>query len=141
MNAGPDRFGLPRELTPIVPLLTNRVHRNYCGGYFLDKLERKASFQDGDRPEDWLSSTVAAINQGMEPLPNEGLSRVQVIFSETRPLEGLFSKASDCHLGSARVRRHGLQLGFCAKLLDSSMQLPHQGHHIAAFAREHPRST
>jgi mannose-6-phosphate isomerase len=141
MIAGQDRLKQPRALTPVVPLLPNRVRRNYRGGYFLDKLESKVSPRDGDRPEDWLASTVAAINPGMELIPDEGLSQVQMTSSETCLLRDLFEMAPDYYLGPAHARRHGLQLGFLAKLLDSSMRLSLQAHPTTAFAREHLHSS
>jgi mannose-6-phosphate isomerase len=141
MMAGQDPLTQPRELTPVVPLLPNRVRRNYRGGYFLDKLEGRLSPQDGNRPEDWLASTVAAINPGMEPVPDEGLSRVQMNSSATCLMRDLFEMAPDYYLGPAHARRHGGQLGFLAKLLDSSMRLPLQAHPTTAFAREHLRSS
>ena len=46
----------------ILRLSPNRVWRTYSGGLMLDRMEGKAEPQDGTFPEDWIGSTVRAIN-------------------------------------------------------------------------------
>ena len=122
---------------PLIPLLPNRVRRNYLGGYLLDQLEGIPSPCDGCRPENWLASTVRASNPGLPVIPDEGLSRVRVSSSDTVRLQELFQTAPEYYFGSRHVARLGPQLGFLAKLLDSAMRLHVQAHPTAAFAREH----
>jgi len=125
---------------PLIPLLPNRVRRNYRGGKLLDRLENKSEPQDGDSPEDWLASTVPAVNLGMNPIPSEGVASVPTASGEKMALSDLFKTAPDYYLGSSHVKRLGFQLGFLAKLLDSSMRLHVQAHPTAAFARRHLNS-
>ena len=124
-------------LIPLIPLLPNRVRRNYRGGYLLDRFENSPSPRDGDRPEDWLASTVRAVNPGLSPIPDEGLAYVQPLRGKKLRLLDLFQMAPDYYLGAHHAERFGPQLGFLAKLLDSSMRLHVQAHPTAAFAREH----
>jgi mannose-6-phosphate isomerase len=121
----------------IIPLLPNRVRRNYRGGYLLDQLDDRPVPGDGDRPEDWLASTVPAINPGLPSIPDEGLARVRANDDKIVPLRELFEKEPEFYLGERHVRRLGGQPGFLAKLLDSSMRLHVQAHPTAAFARKH----
>ena len=95
---------------------------------------------DGNRPEDWLASTVQAVNPGMESIPFEGMGRSANVAQEKITLGNLFKTAPDYYLGSAHVERQGLHLGFLAKLLDSAMRLHVQAHPTAAFAQRHLNS-
>lgn len=119
--------------SPLIPLLPNRVRRNYRGGYQLDLLDQVPEPRDGDRPEDWLASTVCAVNPGMKTIPDEGLAYVADGMGGRTKLRDLFEQAPEYYLGSG-------QMGFLAKLLDSSMRLHVQAHPTAAFAREHLNS-
>ena len=123
--------------TPLITLLPNRVRRNYLGGRLLDALEGNPSPRDGNRPENWLASTVRAVNPGLEPIPDEGLSEVAIASSEKVRLRELFTVAPQYYLGSDHIAKLGPQLGFLAKLLDSSMRLHVQAHPTAPFARQH----
>ena len=125
---------------PVISLGPNRVRRNYRGGYLLDRLEGHPDPCDGDRPEDWLASTVRAANPGMAPVDGEGLARVCTPSGEWIALVDLFARAPDYYFSREHVERFGAQPGFLAKLLDSAMRLHVQAHPTAAFAREHLRS-
>jgi mannose-6-phosphate isomerase len=104
----------------------NRVGRVYRGGklfhdFFGDPPE------DGLQPEEWVASTVRALNR--EPRSEtEGISRVagtQVLFSRLvadYPRETLGGRA---------------ELGILVKLLDSAVRLPAQTHPTKEFARKH----
>lgn len=104
----------------------NRVARVYRGGrlfhgFFGDPPE------DGWQPEEWVASTVRALNR--EPRSeSEGLSRVagtDLLFSRLvadYPRETLGGRA---------------ELGILVKLLDSAIRLPAQAHPTKQFAREH----
>ncbi len=104
----------------------NRVGRVYRGGklfhgFFGDPAE------DGLLPEEWVASTVKALNR--EPRSeSEGISRVQdtdLLFSrlvERYPEETLGGRA---------------ELGILVKLLDSAIRLPVQAHPTKEFARAH----
>jgi mannose-6-phosphate isomerase len=125
---------------PLISLLPNRVRRNYLGGYLLDTLDGNPAPRDGNRPEHWLASTVRAVNPGMDPVPDEGLTYVRSSSGEVVKLQDLFKQAPEFYFGHDHLNRLGPQLGFLAKLLDSSMRLHVQAHPTASFAREHLQS-
>lgn len=133
---------------PVLPLLPNRVRRNYVGGALLSDWERQQQQEnpslavDDNRPEDWLASTTPAINAGMDPDKQEGIGRVSpsaLADSEAKEicfLDTLFAAHGEYYLGASHLRHCGPQLGFLAKLLDSSMRLHTQAHPTREFARE-----
>ncbi len=113
------------------------MRRNYLGGYLLDGLEGHAAPRDGNRPEDWLASTVRAVNPGMDPVAEEGLAGVRAPSGEWTTLHDLFAQDPGYYFGREHAERLGAHPGFLAKLLDSAMRLHVQAHPTAAFAREH----
>ncbi len=122
--------------SPLLELLPNRVRRNYAGGLYLDRWEHRAEPRDGGQPEDWLASTTAAINRGMPDVEAEGLGRTPGEDGRPRVLAELFREEGEYYLGSRHLERLGPDLGFLAKLLDSSMRLHTQAHPTREFARE-----
>jgi hypothetical protein len=52
------------------------VRRNYRGGATLDALAGAPTPADGGQPEDWIASTTRAVNPGLSPVPDEGISKV-----------------------------------------------------------------
>ncbi len=125
---------------PLLALPPNRVRRNYRGGATLDALAGASNPADGQRPEDWLASTTRAVNPGLPPEPDEGISRVVLPGGRQVPLTELFAADPSYYFGAGHVARVGPQPGFLAKLLDSSIRLHVQAHPTAAFAREHLNS-
>jgi len=117
-------------------LLPNRARRNYAGGRNLDAWEKLPRPADGQMPEDWLASTTPASSTGLPPVENEGLGRVADAAGNTHLLTALFAANGDFFLGKKHLERHGPQLGYLAKLLDSSMRLHTQAHPTREFARE-----
>ena len=79
----------------------NRVRRSYRGGRELDRLAGVAAPADGDRPEDWILSTVAAVNPGMEPRPGEGLSRLELPDGTVTTLAERIARAPEAPIGPA----------------------------------------
>ena len=124
------RYDKSRVQSPLISLLPNRVRRNYRGGYLLDLLDGVPEARDGDRPEDWLASTVRAVNPGLADIQDEGLAYVRTDSGERIKLQALLESAPEYYLG-------GCEMGFLAKLLDSAMRLHVQAHPTAAFAQEH----
>jgi mannose-6-phosphate isomerase len=125
---------LPR----LVAVLPTRVRRSYRGGLLLDRLEGLARAADSDRPESWIASTIEAANPGLPLQVAEGLTRVRLTGgAEETTLAAFIARAPAFFLGARHVDTLGTQLGFLAKLLDSSMRLPVQAHPTSAFAREH----
>lgn len=125
---------------PLLSLSPNRVRRNYTGGATLDALAGIACPADGNRPEDWIASTTRAVNPGLPPVPDEGLSQVSGPDGTPRLLTALFDAEPEYYLGPDHLARVGKQPGFLAKLLDSSIRLHVQAHPTASFAREHMNS-
>jgi len=120
---------------PLLALRPNRVRRNYAGGRCLDRWENRAVPQDGPQPEDWLASTTPAINRGMPDIPGEGLGRVRDAAGHEYYLADLFREHGEYYLGREHIERLGTNLGFLAKLLDSSMRLHTQVHPTREFAQ------
>ncbi len=120
---------------PIIPLEPQRVWRTYRGGRELDRLLGIEPATDGPFPEDWLASTTPAANPVARP-EGEGLTRARLDGRST-PLRDLLRRFPDALLGADHVGRFGPELGFLAKLLDSSIRLHIQAHPTAAYARQH----
>lgn len=112
-----------------------RVRRGYRGGALLEERAGRTPL-DGDRPEDWIASAVPALNPGLPPEPGEGLTPLLGDDGATTTLAALLAADPLGLLGREHLRRHGADLGFLAKLLDSSMRLHVQAHPTRAFARE-----
>lgn len=127
------------EFSRVLKLPDNRVRRNYLGGKHLDLMQGVEPARDGNCPEDWIASTVEARNPGLETVEFEGLARVE-LQGENQSLLELFQKAPEYYLGSKHLEVLGHNLGFLAKLLDSSMRLHLQAHPTAAYAQKHLNS-
>ncbi len=98
-----------------------RVYRFYRGGALIDRL-RDEPEQDGDRPEDWIASVVAANNPGRDE-PEAGLTRL-----ETGALLRDVIRERPAHWGTPNV---------LVKLLDPVERLPVHAHPNREFARAH----
>jgi mannose-6-phosphate isomerase len=97
-----------------------RVRRGYRGGALLEARAGRPPI-DSDRPEDWIASTVTAVNPGLPPERGEGLTPLTAPDGTRTTLAAVLG---------------GQELGFLAKLLDSAMRLHVQAHPTRAFARE-----
>jgi mannose-6-phosphate isomerase len=120
---------------PLIELLPNRVRRNYSGGMCLDRWERRPNPHDDIQPEDWLASTTPAVNRGMSDVPGEGLGRVRDAAGQIHTLADLFREHGEFYLGEQHLKKLGPNLGFLAKLLDSSMRLHTQVHPTRELAQ------
>jgi mannose-6-phosphate isomerase len=119
----------------IFELPPNRVRRNYYGGLNLDRFTGKTNASDSDRPEDWLCSLTEAINPGMTYEANEGQSRV-IVNGRLILLRELIEQDPVHYLGQRHSEQYGVQTGFLAKLLDSSMRLHMQAHPTREYANK-----
>lgn len=104
----------------------NRVFRVYLGG------ELYRSFLgdtdgDGFYPEEWIASSVRAINPGHTD-PLEGISLVE---GTKQPFSDLLSAHKAEMLGQRE------DLGVLVKFLDSAIRLPMQVHPTREFSRKH----
>lgn len=102
----------------------NRVFRVYLGGKLFSDLLGDDP-EDGFYPEEWIASSVRAINPGHTD-PHEGISVTKegVLFSE------LLAKHKKEYLGDRE------DLGVLVKYLDSAIRLPMQVHPTRAFSKE-----
>src|SRR5436853_1003125 len=106
---------LPARVVP------TRVYRFYRGGALIDRLRGEPG-RDGDHPEDWLGSVVAANNPGRDE-PFAGLSRLA-----SGPLLRDAIGQSPASWGTPNL---------LVKLLDPVERLPVHAHPNREFAREH----
>jgi len=128
---------MKQEITSIpVKLMPNRVRRNYRGGRTLDRIAGVESAADGNRPEEWLLSEVAAVNPGMEPIADEGISQVILPDGRVMPLPAWIAAAPAAVLGPGYDGRSAAA-GVLVKFLDSSIRLHMQCHPTAEFALKH----
>lgn len=124
----------------LIELPPNRVRRNYKGGLLLEKLCGKENPQDGSQPEDWIASTVGARNPGLAEVVNEGFAFLLDEKGNKILLKDIFAKEPLFYLGKKHQEKLGLELGFLAKLLDSSMRLHLQAHPTADYAKKNLNS-
>ncbi len=108
----------------------NRVFRVYLGGKLFSEFFGDDS-EDGFYPEEWICSSVKALNEGSTD-PFEGLSTV---------------KGTDIHFDRLLNEEKELMLGdrksfdVLVKALDSAIRLPVQAHPDKAFSQEHFNSS
>ena len=119
----------------ILRLPPNRVWRTYSGGLTLDRMEGHVSPADGPFPEDWIGSTVRAVNPHCEA-KGEGLARVIFPGGAAR-LADLMAADPEYFLGAAHVRCFGSNPMVLVKYLDSAVRLPFQVHPTVDFSRLH----
>lgn len=119
----------------ILRLPANRVWRTYTGGKILDQIEGRTAPTDGPFPEDWIGSTVRAVNPDRGQI-TEGLARVRYSNGEAI-LADLIAGDPEYFLGSAHIARFGANPMVLVKYLDSAVRLPFQVHPTADFSRQH----
>ena len=115
-----------------VRIKSERAWRTYHGGRLLDELHGISPASDSHFPEDWICSTVRAINAGREDVV-EGLSRLA---DADMTLKDYVSADPAAALGRDHVARMGETLGVLVKLIDAAERLGVQCHPDKAKARE-----
>ena len=115
-----------------IRLRSERAWRTYHGGKLLDELHGISPARDSHFPEDWIISTVRAINAGREDVV-EGLNRLADV---DMALKDFISADPDAALGAGHVARMGESLGVLVKLIDAAERLGVQCHPDKAKARE-----
>ena len=108
----------------------NRVYRVYLGGKLFHDFLGDAP-EDGFYPEEWVASTVHAMN-AVSKGPFEGIS---IIEGTDLPFTKLLEEHREDCLGSRKT------LGVLVKYLDSAIRLPMQVHPTRAFSREYFHSS
>lgn len=127
--------------SPFYKILPTRVRRGYRGGRLLDTIRGVASPQDNEQPEEWIASTVKAVNPGLSEVTDEGLTRVAGPGGQGEStLKQVCEAFPETLLGKAHLEAKGIELGFLAKLLDSAMRLHIQAHPTASFAQKYLQS-
>jgi len=121
----------------IIQILPTRVFRIYRGGYLLEKFRGIKNPQDSDYPEDWIISTVKAIQP--YGISDESISKIKSIEGIDN-LEVLIKHFSEDILGKGYVKKFGDSLNLLVKLLDSSIRLPLQTHPSKIFSRKYLNS-
>jgi mannose-6-phosphate isomerase len=113
---------------PLLKMKENRIRRNYTGGRILDSLRGVQLPEDSNKPEEWICSTVPAINAGQEFIAGEGISKTEDNFDFRQLLE----KYSDYYLGKSDSN----SLGFLVKWIDSQIRLHVQAHPTKSFSQK-----
>ena len=121
----------------IIQILPTRVFRIYRGGYLLEKFRGIKNPQDSDYPEDWILSTVRAIQP--YGISEESISKIKTIQGIDN-LEVLIKHFPEDILGKDYVEKFGNSLNLLVKLLDSSIRLPLQVHPSKIFSRKYLNS-
>ncbi|MCI7605838.1 MAG: class I mannose-6-phosphate isomerase [Spirochaetales bacterium] len=112
-----------------IKILSTRVWRQYLGGMCLDEFLSGEKREDDHFPEDWIGSTVRAINPGRENIeegesivlsPIDGVTKINL-------RELLEQKGVDI-LGEEHCEKIGKEPGILVKLLDSAVRLAIQTH-------------
>ena len=115
-----------------VRIRSERAWRTYHGGRLLDEMHGISPARDSHFPEDWISSTVRAINAGREDVV-EGLNRLA---DADMTLKDYVAADMVAALGRDHVARMGESLGVLVKLIDAAERLGVQCHPDKAKARE-----
>ena len=103
----------------------NRVFRVYLGGKLFHDFLGDAPV-DGNEPEEWICSSVRAINPGHTD-PLEGIS---LRAEDGKPFNELLAEHPQEYLGDRK------DLGVLVKFLDSAIRLPMQVHPTRDFSRK-----
>ncbi len=104
----------------------NRVFRVYKGGkLFADFFGDDSA--DGNYPEEWVVSSVHALNEGSEDI-HEGISKIK---DSELYLDEALKKYKKEMLGERE------DIGILTKILDSAIRLPVQAHPDKAFSKEY----
>lgn len=104
----------------------NRVFRVYKGGKLFSEFFGDNS-EDGNYPEEWVASSVRALNKGSTD-EYEGISKIQ---------------GTDIYLNEAvekyktEILGERKDIGILTKILDSAIRLPVQAHPDKAFSRKY----
>lgn len=111
----------------LLKFLPNRVWRVYRGGACLDQLRSVPEPADGSFPEEWIASTVAALNP-QHGCPGEGISRVLLPDGSAELFDRVLEREAESLLGPNHPASAEKTPGFLTKLLDSAIRLPIQAH-------------
>lgn len=117
-------MGVPLWMKPVF-FRRNRVFRVYLGGKLYHDFLGDAP-EDNNEPEEWICSSVRAINPGHTD-PLEGLSLRE---EDGMPFDRILAENPREYLGDRK------DLGVLVKYLDSAIRLPMQVHPTREFSRQ-----
>jgi len=112
----------------ILKVESTRVWRTYFGGMEIEKWQGLENPGDGNKPEDWLASTVKAHNPGRENIKNEGLSKIRVGNDQYVLLKDIIDMNPVAFLGEKHFNKLGNNMGVLVKMIDSFSRLTIQVH-------------
>jgi len=122
----------------LITFSPNRVWRSYVGGKTLDYLQKVEKPSDSHFPEEWIASTVQAVNPGREDYI-EGISKALFDSQETDFAE-LVKTDPNYFLGPKHAEKYAANTMVLVKYLDSSVRLHFQAHPTAEFAKKNLNS-
>lgn len=118
----------------ILKLSETRVWRTYTGGEIIDLWHGKDTGVIDNFPEDWVASTVEAINPNRPDIV-EGYSHVCNI--EGNPLlKDILNANPEYYFGKEHIELFGEKMGMLIKLIDSAERLTIQTHPDKQYARD-----
>ena len=115
-----------------VRLKSERAWRTYHGGRLIDEMQGLPSAADTHFPEDWIMSTVRAINAGREEIV-EGVNRLADC---ELTLADYLAADPAAALGAAHVAKWGVSPAVLVKLIDAAERLGVQCHPDKDRARQ-----
>ena len=121
----------------VMPLkvMGSRVWRTYSGGKLLERWKGASKPADGVFPEEWVASTVQAINAGREHLI-EGLGTLSGDDGKAIDLKTVIASDPARFLGPHHVDKYGTNPAVLVKLIDSVERLSIQVHPDRRFAKQ-----
>lgn len=114
-----------------------RVSRSYTGGLLLEEWQNNATPSDGNKPEEWVASTIEA--RGNDYIVNEGLSAIDCTENDIF-LRDIINMYPEQLLGKEHVKKYNTNPAVLVKLIDSCSRLYIQVHPDREFARKYFRS-
>lgn len=115
---------------PIEPvkLEKNRAWRTYKGGKALSKWLGEEKCEDSHYPEEWVASTVTAINGKNNSNSTEGLCTFRTKNQELVTLVDFIKSNPEKILGKQHIEKFGQDTGVLVKVLDAAERLAIQVH-------------
>lgn len=110
-----------------------RVHRNYSGGLLLEQWQNNPKAKDGNKPEEWVASTIEARTDKYKA--NEGLSKIAHSDKDVF-LRDIINIYPEQLLGKVHVKRYHTNPAVLVKLIDSCTRLYIQVHPDRSFAKK-----
>ncbi|MEA4934079.1 MAG: type I phosphomannose isomerase catalytic subunit [Lawsonibacter sp.] len=125
---------MPQLKSKLLKVGETRVWRTYVGGQRIDKWRGHSAQRNGHFPEDWIASTVLAVNPGRER-SSEGLSRVLNLPGQP-VLKTLLEDDPAAWLGALHASQLGSTLGMLIKIIDAGERLTIQVHPDRTYAKQ-----